>query len=200
MTTQTTQTTESNNCFFYRPEEKYGAFSQWADTPFVVNVSELHVQLEKLDEEHDVNYYTDLSYVQEFFKGDPREFHCTEQWMMLMKALLFRDKMRADEIMVETDARKIKRIGRQIKDFDTNVWDKYKFGLVQIGNYFKFSQNDEIKDLLVGTGRKILVEASPYDKIWGIGISAPFASNDPEEWKGQNLLGKVLMEVRKDLK
>lgn len=88
-------------------------------------------------------------------------------------------------------------MGRSVRNFDDTLWDKVKFNIVVEGNYLKFSQNRELGKYLKDTGSKILVEASPYDRIWGIGMreSDPNASN-PKYWKGQNLLGQALMKVR----
>ena len=121
--------------------------------------------------------------------------------MMAAKAELFGDKEIRKEILNISEQKKMKSLGRKVKNFDQNVWDKFKYSIVLNGNWCKFSQNRELREFLLSTGDKILVEASPYDSIWGIRISAssPEAKN-PMKWRGQNLLGFALMEVRDELR
>ena len=120
---------------------------------------------------------------------------------MAAKAELFGDKEIRKEILNISEQKKMKSLGRKVKNFDQNVWDKFKYSIVLNGNWCKFSQNRELREFLLSTGDKILVEASPYDSIWGIRISAssPEAKN-PMKWRGQNLLGFALMEVRDELR
>ena len=88
-----------------------------------------------------------------------------------------------------------------MQGFDQAVWDKFKYSIVLNGNWCKFSQNRELREFLLSTGNSVLVEASPYDRIWGIQLSAdaPEAQN-PFRWRGENLLGFALMEVRDELR
>lgn len=127
-------------------------------------------------------------------------FTSAEQYMMYMKAVTFKDFDIADKILNETVPKKIKALGRKVKNFKNKKWNSVKFDIVKEGNIYKFSQNKDLKKALRDTGDKILVEASPYDRIWGIGMGR---SNpdvyDPSKWKGQNLLGKALMDVREYL-
>ena len=125
------------------------------------------------------------------------KYCCAEQYMMVMKAIMF-DKNMVNAIMLETVPGKIKRLGRKIKNFNQAEWDEAKFDLVVKGNYYKFSQNPELKQIIMATGNKILVEAAKHDKIWGIGYNSYEAPTDTRLW-GQNLLGKALMEVRTKL-
>lgn len=121
--------------------------------------------------------------------------------MMAAKAELFGDKEIRKEILNSSEQKKMKSLGRKVKNFDQDVWDKFKYSIVLNGNWCKFSQNRELREFLLSTGDNILVEASPYDSIWGIRISAssPEAKN-PMKWRGQNLLGFALMEVRDELR
>ena len=120
-----------------------------------------------------------------------------EQYMMAQKALLFGDEYYFTQIMGTNDPKKIKQYGRLVKNFDPDVWDEHKFELVVDGNRLKFEQNPEIMAVLKKTKKKIIVEASPYDKIWGIGLTAADAVKIPEnKWPGENLLGKALQVVR----
>ena len=105
------------------------------------------------------------------------------------------------KIIASSDPGEIKQYGREIRGFREDLWNNNKFQIVVKGNEFKFKQNAYAKQILMGTGTKTIVEASPYDKIWGIGLSATDAKKVPEsQWPGQNLLGKALMEVRNRLK
>lgn len=124
-----------------------------------------------------------------------------EQYMMAGKAQLFGDEERRKEILACSDPKQIKVLGRKVRGFDQVVWDKFKYAIVLNGNWCKFSQNRELREFLLSTGDSVLVEASPYDRIWGIQLSAdtPEAQN-PFRWRGENLLGFALMEVRDELR
>lgn len=125
------------------------------------------------------------------------KYHTAEQYMMAQKALLFNDLVVYGEIMAADNPREYKKLGRKIRNFDGKVWDTKKYEIVVEGNKAKFSQNVELKEFILSTGDAILVEASPYDKIWGIGLyPAQAAKGSVDEWKGLNLLGCALMEVR----
>ena len=123
-----------------------------------------------------------------------------EQYMMAGKAQLFGDEERRKDILACSDPKQIKALGRKVRGFDQVVWDKFKYAIVLNGNWCKFSQNRELREFLLSTGDSVLVEASPYDRIWGIQLSAdaPEAQN-PFRWRGENLLGFALMEVRDEL-
>ena len=121
--------------------------------------------------------------------------------MMAKKALLAGDLRGYALIMNEPDPAKCKQLGRQVKGLDASAWDRWKEEVVYHANLAKFSQNENARQTLLGTGDKILAEASPYDTIWGIGMEASDpTSTNPAKWKGKNLLGKALMRVRDALK
>lgn len=124
-----------------------------------------------------------------------------EHWMMAEKARLFGDTEALASILNAGSPALAKKLGRQVRDFDGDLWDQHRWDIVVRGNAAKFSQHADLRQFLVATGDRILVEASPYDNIWGIGLSAshPDAEN-PNAWKGLNLLGFALMEVRRQLK
>jgi ribA/ribD-fused uncharacterized protein len=128
-------------------------------------------------------------------------YRTAEHWMMTGKAKLFGDLEAAARIANAKSPGAAKNEGRLVKNFVPDVWDKHKYELVVAGNWHKFSQNSGLKDFLSGTGEHVLVEASPVDPVWGIGLAAddPKAKN-PISWKGENLLGFALMEVREKLK
>lgn len=127
-------------------------------------------------------------------------YTCCEQYMMFQKAVLFHDVETAKKIMETEDPKKIKALGREVKNFDSAVWDDAKFDIVVKANHKKFTQNEELRERLLGTGDKILVEASPYDKIWGVGLRANDERILDERNWGQNLLGKALMGVRERIR
>lgn len=124
-------------------------------------------------------------------------FNCTEQMMMYRKAELFRDEESMNLIMEEKFPKKQKLLGRQVKGFDSRLWHKEAQNIVYRNNLLKFSQNYELKDILLSAGDLIFVEASPYDKVWGIGrnIDYPYLG-DKNKWLGTNWLGSILTEIK----
>ena len=126
---------------------------------------------------------------------------CMEQLMMAGKALAFEDMDTLAQIMAQDDPKVIKHLGRRISPFDEQVWNRVKHSLIVNGNYAKFTQNEELRCFLLATGDSLLVEASPYDTIWGIGLGAEHPGiQDPRQWRGHNLLGFALMEVRDEIR
>ena len=131
------------------------------------------------------------------FVVDGVKYWCTEQYMMAKKAELFNDKHIYCYIMSSDSQREIKALGRKISGFNESVWVQNRERIVFDGNYAKFTQNEMLKNYIIKQKGKIIVEASPYDRIWGIGLEA--SDNrvyNPNNWQGLNLLGFVLMEVR----
>lgn len=131
------------------------------------------------------------------FTVDGVRYHTAEHYMMAEKARLFGDHDAAGKIISAVHPGEAKQYGRRVLNFDERKWMARRFEIVVSGNMAKFSQNPELKEFLLNTGNRVLVEASPMDKIWGIGLAAddPSAEN-PNSWKGLNLLGFALMEVR----
>lgn len=128
-------------------------------------------------------------------------FFNSEQAFMWEKAVYFGDMETAAEIVKNPDPSRCKRLGRLVKGFNAIKWSEVSYDIMIAVNYAKFSQNGILKNLLLETENKILVEASPYDTIWGIGLHYDDDKClDPANWKGQNLLGKALMIVRNRLK
>ena len=131
------------------------------------------------------------------FVVDGITYHTAEQYMMAQKALLFNDNDIFNKIMKSKHPKEYKELGRKIKNFSDLKWNENKYQIVLKGSIAKFSQNEKLKTFLLNTGTKVLVEASPYDKIWGIGLSADQENiENPLTWNGENLLGFALMEVR----
>ncbi|WP_339810233.1 NADAR family protein [uncultured Imperialibacter sp.] len=131
------------------------------------------------------------------FSVDGVTYPTTEHWMMAEKARLFADFRVLDEVLKAGSPGKAKQLGREVVGFNQDIWNEKRFDIVVKGNYHKFSQNPELRAFLINTKNRILVEASPVDKIWGIGLEAAdeFATVPPK-WKGLNLLGFALMKVR----
>lgn len=120
--------------------------------------------------------------------------------MMYHKAIVFDDRGIADEIALESEPRKQKALGRKVKGFDGKKWNAEREKIVEEGNWWKFTQPKEgdMRKMLLDTGNRLLVEASPYDRIWGVGYGASNAEANRGNW-GENLLGKALMKVRERL-
>lgn len=134
------------------------------------------------------------------FEAEGVVYNCAEQWMMAEKARLFGDTEVRRQILNEYHPRKQKQLGQRVRGFNHALWDSHRFDIVLTGNRLKFQQNFELLSQLRATSDKILVEASPQDRIWGIGLDAENAQRTPQEkWPGMNLLGQVLMSVRREL-
>ncbi len=135
------------------------------------------------------------------FNINAEKYQCAEQWMMVAKARIFKDEEVEKEIMNTYDPKLMKALGRKVRNFNPEIWDKAKYSIVLNGNYYKFTQNKEMMDFLLSTGDKILVEASPMDTIWGIGFGKENEkAKNVAMWRGKNLLGFALMEVRDEIR
>lgn len=131
------------------------------------------------------------------FTVDGIEYKTAEHWMMAKKASLFGDTEAEQRVLSCVTPAEAKKIGREVTGYNNVIWLENRFDIVKQGNYHKFSQNEELKTFLIGTGDRILVEASPVDAIWGVGMAADDSDiYNPEKWKGLNLLGFALMEAR----
>lgn len=134
------------------------------------------------------------------FTVDGVTFNCAEQYMMAMKALLFEDREILASIMRSSDPKEQKAFGRQVKNFNSDRWNTVAKDFVFNANFAKFS-DPALKRVLLDTGDKEIVEASPYDTIWGIGLSTSNPDRfDKSKWQGTNWLGEVLMQVRTELR
>ncbi|MDG1333820.1 MAG: NADAR family protein [Crocinitomicaceae bacterium] len=138
---------------------------------------------------------------EESFTVEGVEYRSAEHWMMVGKAELFVDNETKEKILKANTPGEAKKLGRSVKKFEASKWDKSKYEIVVEGNRHKFEQNPSLMEFLINTGNRVLVEASPVDPIWGIGMAADNElANQPTRWKGENLLGFALMEVRDILK
>lgn len=134
------------------------------------------------------------------FSVEGVSYPTAEHFMMAEKARLFGDENSRAQILSAGSPKAAKQLGRQVKYFNEEVWGGARFRLVVAGNLAKFGQNRELGEYLIGTGDKVLVEASPVDRIWGIGLAVDDErAMNPEQWRGLNLLGFALMEVRQRL-
>jgi ribA/ribD-fused uncharacterized protein len=135
------------------------------------------------------------------FSDDKYTYKTSESYLMAHKALLFNDIAIANKIIKSSDPKDQKALGRTVSGFNEDLWNLNKFDIMVAGLSLKFAQNNELKLKLLATCDKILVEGSPYDRIWGVGLKFdnPLIL-DEKNWLGENLLGKALMVVRSKLK
>jgi ribA/ribD-fused uncharacterized protein len=121
--------------------------------------------------------------------------------MMAEKARVFKDEICLHKILLSDSPYVIKKLGREIQNFNEKIWNDLKFEVVVKGNYYKFKQNKPLQQFLLSTNDSIIVEASPLDKIWGIGLDEnnPLSLN-PNTWKGENLLGFAIMKIRDQIR
>ena len=134
------------------------------------------------------------------FTVDEITFSSMEQYMMYKKAILFQDYQTAEKILSTDDVAEIKALGRMVQNFDEEIWREKREKIVHKGVLQKFLQNPELAEKLLETGEQMIAECAVKDKIWGIGLSM----GDEErfcvdKWKGQNLLGQILMQVRAEI-
>ncbi len=129
------------------------------------------------------------------------EYATAEHWMMAAKARLFEDPEAEQRAITAPNPALAKKAGRLVRGFDEAVWERERFSIVVEGSVHKFAAHPELREFLLATGDRVLVEASPVDRVWGIGLAADDeAAQDPERWRGLNLLGFALMGARERLR
>lgn len=134
------------------------------------------------------------------FTVDGIVYETAEHWMMAKKAELFNDMEIKDKILSVKSPAEAKKLGREVRNYSDEVWLKERYEIVKKGNFHKFNQNEDLKTFLLQTNNRIIVEASPVDPIWGIGMASDHKDiENPLKWRGLNLLGFALMEVRDEL-
>ena len=134
------------------------------------------------------------------FQVDSIFYPTAEHWMMAEKARLFGDEGSLEAIISASTPKQAKALGRKVKHFDHAIWSTHGRDIVARGNTAKFEQNKPMREFLLTTVGKVIVESSPYDRIWGIGLRKnDQRAEDPQKWLGQNLLGFALMDVRETL-
>lgn len=127
-------------------------------------------------------------------------YKTAEHWMMAGKAKLFGDTEMLAQILQCQTPGEAQKLGRKVRGYDGEIWKENRFEIVKQGNVHKFGQNELLKEYLLQTGERVLVEASPYDKIWGIGLTQDDEkANNVYQWQGLNLLGFALMAAREEL-
>jgi ribA/ribD-fused uncharacterized protein len=135
------------------------------------------------------------------FSVDGVVFATAEHYMMWRKAMLFGDEQIAAQILAAPHPSQAKALGRQARGFDDAAWAAHRFEIVVAGSVAKFGQDPGLRDFLLATGDRVLVEASPRDRVWGIGLGAANErAEDPRQWRGLNLLGFALMRARETLR
>lgn len=135
------------------------------------------------------------------FEVDGVRYATAEHWMMAGKARLFGDAEAEERAVAAKGPAQAKKVGRLVRGFDEATWERERYALVVAGNVHKFGQDPRLRDFLLGTGERVLVEASPVDRIWGIGLAADDPrAQDPATWRGSNLLGFALMDTRTALR
>ncbi|KAF8156723.1 DUF1768-domain-containing protein [Crassisporium funariophilum] len=169
--------------FFWKTNEVHGWGSQWLASPFTAHI--------KFSADEDSS-------------AEETTFPSAEHYMMVRKALLFHDTPSARSILAvpgvsSASMALVKSLGRQVSNFDEAAWVAAREGIVLQGNLLKFRQNAGLREKLLATGEKRIVEASPRDRIWGIGFGEKNALRERERW-GLNLLGRALEETRRVLR
>lgn len=152
-----------------------------------------------------VLFFSYKSYLSNFyrcnFKAKGIEFTSMEQFFHYKKAELFKDKQSMVKILKTDNPVTQKHLGRKVTNFNQQVWSEKSYQIMKQGLYYKFSQNPVLKELLLQIPNAKFVEASPFDTIWGIGIGIDHENATmPSKWRGLNLLGKALNEVRDSLR
>ena len=131
------------------------------------------------------------------FVVDGSRYATAEHWMMAGKARLFGDERARERVLAAAHPAAAKKAGRLVRGFDEAIWERERFRIVVEGSVHKFAADEALRAFLLGTGERVLVEASPVDRVWGIGLAAnDEAAAEPERWRGLNLLGFALMEAR----
>ncbi len=171
-----------------------GIFSNWAMTPFEGRVAFDHMR--RMLDDAGIAGQPDGIEITSRLRG--RRYANGEQWMMAAKAWLMGDLETLKRIHETPDPKAVKALGRQVKPFDAKLWDAACEIVVTAGSIAKFTSSPRMEDELLQTGELVLVEASRYDRVWGIGIDwREPAADDPAQWRGANRLGKCLMAARR---
>lgn len=178
---------------FWRVTDPNGEFCQWYQSDIKITRS----IIENLPQQiKDLKLYSERYDVLEMLAGQ-YIFTSAEQFMMMGKAALFGDKTIFAKMSITDQPSQHKILGRKVAGFEDDVWEKYCKDIVIIGNYLKFIQNDRLFKIMKNTNDKILVEGSPYDRIWGVGLQYDSIHiGNKEKWRGKNYLGESLMFVR----
>ena len=132
-----------------------------------------------------------------FEDAQSETFNCVEQYMMAAKAHEFVDETARLAIMKASNPKQQKALGRMVAPFDPDKWNNVARDRIYPAIYMKFNEHEDLKKILLSTGKKIIAEASPFDRVWGIGMGwTEEGIDNPANWKGTNFLGEVIMRVR----
>ncbi|MEF9906667.1 NADAR family protein [Streptomyces sp. P9-A2] len=135
------------------------------------------------------------------FTVDGVTYTTAEHWMMAAKARIFADPEAERKILAAEHPADAKKEGRLVRHFDDAVWRRERFRVVVEGSTHKFAAHADLRAFLLNTGDRVLVEASPRDRVWGIGLGAKNErAANPAQWRGANLLGFALMQARTRLR
>jgi ribA/ribD-fused uncharacterized protein len=135
------------------------------------------------------------------FTSDEHDFCCAEQYIMYRKAVMFGDEATCQAILEATNPAVIKKLGRQVQNYDDEVWADVREQVAYDAVYLKYSQNPHLCAKLLSTEGKHLVEASANDSIWGVGLAqTDHRIHNPAKWRGRNILGEALMQARSTLR
>lgn len=178
---------------FWRPTDANGYLGQWFTSDFVLT-KQIYDAFP--NEIKNLPLYKEKIHVLEWL-SEHEKFDTAEKFMMMGKAALFNCRVTFNKMSATNDPRAQKQLGRRVTKFDDATWNKYCCDIVSIGNYLKFTQDPALANELKSTGDAILVEGSPLDKIWGVGLKFddPRVMNQAS-WQGTNYLGNCLMFVR----
>jgi ribA/ribD-fused uncharacterized protein len=178
---------------FWRPTDPHGYLGQWWRSPFTISKKIVEIFPRCIRDLELIKLHPQII---DRMIGQG-EFSTSEKFMMMGKAALFGDRGTFTAMSQTDDPRELKALGQGVKNFDQKMWETVRVDIVTVGNYLKFSQNVVIARQLKATRSAVLVEASPFDAVWGIGVRLghPAVLNQAL-WRGQNLLGKCLMVVR----
>ncbi|EFX06448.1 hypothetical protein CMQ_6769 [Grosmannia clavigera kw1407] len=179
---------ESNPLFFYMPDAAHGEFCQWFSANFQVSREKIAVLIGQKPDDQPAETHDDLI-----------TFNCAEQFMMICKAGRFGDRETQRRIMSADSPKEQKRMGKLTEGFTSCHWDPVKSDVVVAGNIAKFGHNPKLKNKLLATGQRLLVEAASRDPVWGIGYTEKHAMQFRKHW-GENQLGKALMAARQHLR
>ncbi|KAK2047497.1 DUF1768-domain-containing protein [Colletotrichum somersetense] len=183
--TQNRDQADDDPLFFFMPKEEWGEFCQWYKAAFTVTKEEISGLVGHVVDE-----------------ADPHgaiTFNCAEQFMMYCKAARFHDTARQARVLETKSPKEQKALGRATVGFSHESWDQVKSDVVVAGNIAKFGQNPHLGRKLLSTGDRLLCEAAPNDRVWGIGFTAKHAMVQQQHW-GENRLGKALMKARDHLR
>lgn len=182
--------------FFWKVTETHGWASQWYNSPFRARV-DIRIDAKK-SSSHTKPVVIQSPGLEEHL------FPTAEHWMMACKALLFNDTDIFAQVISTTGTsqhtlKAIKWLGRKVSNFDEELWVAARYQIVVEGNLCKFRKNRKLREKLLETGERWIVEASPLDRIWGVGFGEKRALSVKQSW-GLNLLGRALMDVREVLR